>query len=488
MKRCMRYVAWLMLSAVSVLADVEVDPQAAALKASRSLDETQASIRATLAALAARPEAQRGSWEELEPLMVEATAPLTITGTWFYVRPDGSYFRMGHGLTGLNLRDRPYFDPLFRGEEITGFPLYSRSTGKKSAFFALPVRDENGCSGAIAVSLFLDEWHKKISGQLNLPPHYTWFVVNREGVTLLDRDPEFIMMNALTQGGPTLRKAMEIALAGESGRVAYELAGTPRDAVYQRVPGVDWRVVVARMEPEQFTALQAEVQIRLQRVVRRMQALLNNLDADIAAALAPWQGRLGNEEELRPVMKKLVADNSIVAEVGFVTDEDILVMIEPPDYAPFEGSDISDYRRTETVRQKGGPFLTDMLVSVEGIPCVLIVHPVHDADGDLAGSVSVLINPAVLLAKAVGSGLPADQEIWAMQLDGKIIYDVNEEEVGRMLLSDPLYAEHNSLLALGRRMLALPEGQGTYVFASATKGENAIKAAEWLTHLPQLDD
>ncbi len=68
-----------------------------------------------------------------------------------------------------------------------------------------------------------------------------------------------------------------------------------------------------------------------------------------------------------------------------------------------------------------------------------------------------------------------------MQSDGMIIYDQDKEEIGKMLFSDPLYASHETLLALGKQIASVPSGEGTYIFLAPELTEKVIKKAVWRT-------
>lgn len=456
-----------------------VDAEFAVKAVAHQLDELQSRIRATLDLIAITPEAKSGDWEKIEPFL--ARAAKDVPAAWFYIRPDGRYYSLGQGLTRATLGDRPYFEPLMRGQPTVGYPLYSRSTGKRSAFFAVPVGKDGKITGAIGVSLFLDGLHDKITQNLGLPSNYTWFVLSGDGNTLLHRDPDFIFMNALTQGPESLRQASTRMLTENSGSMAYELVGVSKKAVFQKLPRIDWWMVLAQLDPTARTPAQPELQVSLRKIRDEVQTQLNQMNASMTAALQPLQGKVQSENELRPALAQLAASNPLATDVGFVNTRDILTMIEPTEYRPHEGANLGD-GRSARLRNSRAPYLSASFLSVEKIPAVVIVHPVFDARGELFGSVSMLINPALLFHKAGhNAALGPTHELWAMETDGKILYDKDEGEVGRMLFSDPLYLDVPKLLELGRRMVADKSGRGDYIFFAQASKTRAIKLAEWET-------
>lgn len=456
-----------------------VDADVAVKAAAYQLDELQSRLRASIDLIAMTPEAKSGAWDRIEPFL--ARAARDVPAAWFYIRPDGRYYRLGQGLTLANLSDRPYFKPLFQGQAAVGHAVYSRSTGKKSAFFGAPVSDNGKITGAIGVSLFLDDLQARINRNLGLPSNYTWYVLDGDGNTLLHREPDFIFMNALSQGPDSLRQASTHMLTGNSGSMLYELAGVPRKAVFQKLPRIDWWMVLAQIEPSVRAPAPADLQANLRKIRDDMQTRLNRMDASLATALQPLQGKLRGEEEIRPVLARLAASNPLATDVGFVNAGDILTMIEPAEYRPHEGAYLGG-GRSDKLRKTRTPYLSSSFLSVENIPAVVIVHPVFDARGELFGSVSMLVNPAVLFRQAANdAGLAPNHELWAMETDGKILYDKDEAEVGRMLFSDPLYADVPKLLELGRRMAVDKSGAGDYIFFAQESKTRAIKLAEWDT-------
>jgi hypothetical protein len=65
----------------------------------------------------------------------------------------------------------------------------------------------------------------------------------------------------------------------------------------------------------------------------------------------------------------------------------------------------------------------------------------------------------VLIAVAtrpVIEGIPVN--IWAMQENGRILYDVHKDEIGRDLFTNPLFKPYEQLLGLGKRIADEPTG------------------------------
>jgi hypothetical protein len=90
--------------------------------------------------ISATEEARSGEWGKMRTLLATfGESGIKAAAVWF-AKPDGSYYTVEKGLTGLNLSDRPYFPGLMAGGEVTGALVLSKSTGKRTVIVAVPVK------------------------------------------------------------------------------------------------------------------------------------------------------------------------------------------------------------------------------------------------------------------------------------------------------------------------------------------------------------
>ncbi|HEN20782.1 MAG TPA: hypothetical protein ENN86_02095, partial [Desulfobacteraceae bacterium] len=141
-----------------------------------NLDNLLMNTLASLEMAAMTPEARSGNWQGIKPYLENLKK--RINGVYFYVMPDGNYYSVEKDFTNLNLSDREYFRPLFNGKQVKGFPIYSRSTGRKSALMASPVFNDGKVTGALGASVFLDDLHLRLNNEMGLPQDFTWFVID----------------------------------------------------------------------------------------------------------------------------------------------------------------------------------------------------------------------------------------------------------------------------------------------------------------------
>lgn len=461
-------------------ADTESIPMKSMLNtAACSLDHLLMNTLASLELAAMTPESRSGDWNGIKPYLMRMEQRLA--GAYFYILPDGNYYSVDRDFTNLNLSDRPYFNPLFAGNPIKGFPIYSRSTGKKSAFTASPISVDGKVIGALGASVFLDDLHRRLNREMALPDGYTWFVVNADGQTMLDKDADFIFMNVLTQGSPSLKEGIINALDAGEGSMQYELGGVVRHAMYQKLPNLDWWMILARMESDEIIP-PARLELSLKQFVPQLQDTLTKIDATLSHGLGKKQGGLNSEAEIRGLLTDIIRGEPSVITASYIDLKGILRYIEPREYKNVEGSDISPQEHVIGMMKKPEPVFSQGFKAVEGFTAVVIAHPVSGSGKGYNGSINLILRPEFIVEPLLKNlSIPPEYELWIMQTDGQIIYDPDSDEIGRMLFSDPLYADYQSLQQLGRKIAANPSGVGEYIFEAPGRNEKVIKNASWDT-------
>lgn len=126
------------------------------------------SVLRDLRLIAITEEARSGEWESMRGLLAELNSSGIMTAALWFVRPDSSYYSLARWLTGLSLRDREYFLRLMAGREITGDLVLSKSTGKRTAIVAVPVRKSGKIIGTLGASLSVEEISRMLNEKMGL--------------------------------------------------------------------------------------------------------------------------------------------------------------------------------------------------------------------------------------------------------------------------------------------------------------------------------
>ncbi|UPT78542.1 hypothetical protein MN086_05180 [Sulfurovum sp. XGS-02] len=445
--------------------------------ASNYLDTVLMNTLTSLELITSTPEAKKGDWKGIKRYLKQLKG--LTPGVYFYALPDGNYYSVTLDYTNLNLSNRGYFKSLFAGTLVMGFPIYSRSSGKKSVLMAAPIIATDGkVIGALGASVFLDELHDKLNREFALPDEYTWFVLNSEGMVMLDNDSDFIFMNALKQGSESLHDAVSEALKMQSGPVQYQLDSL-RHGYYQKLSNMDWWMFLAKKEGSK-AATPPQLKLSLDSFVPDLQSRLNHIDESLAALITKSRVDVKNESEVRKLLNAILDENSDIVEASFVDAKGVMHQVVPSEYKNFENTDISSQDHVKAMLQKPTPLLSSGFTAVEHFTAVVIARPLFDSQKVFSGSVNLLIRPELLVDSLLKkTTIPDDYELWIMQPDGMIIYDQDKSEIGRMLFSDPIYAGYENLLKLSKKIAATPEGKGSYIYLAPESNDKAIKNAIW---------
>jgi hypothetical protein len=483
MKRIVTILMSVMLSVMAWAGKPAAEPREAGMESTLSvaanyLDGVYDDALLSLSLIAKTPEAERGDWPGIKRYLAVMKAQLP--GAYFYVLPNGNYYSVGKDYTNLNLSDRPYFNSLFAGNPVRGFPIYSRSTGKKSALAAVPVVVDGKVTGALGISIFLEELHTTLNRILALPPNHTWFVLNDEGISMLDDNSDFIFMSALEQGSPSLRGAVTEALKHEQGTITYALDGI-RKGRYRKLPHMPWWMFMAQIEGE-AAPVPPKLKLSLERFVPEVQQALDAMDASMKRNIEKRAIDVSKEGDVRTLLGAILEENPYIVDAGYVDADGVLRYLEPGEYKNFENRDISAQAHVIAMRKHRRPLLSGGFMSVEDFLSVVIARPLFE-EKRFSGAVTALIRPELFIKPLMKkSTIPEDYELWIMQPDnGMIVYDRDKEEIGKLLFSDPVYAASGNLLELGKKIAANPSGEGSYIYDAAGTKEKVIKKARWET-------
>ena len=428
--------------------------------------------------IAATPSAKEGDWQDIKKYLQMHNED--VPGVYFYVLPDGNYYTLDLDYTNLNLLNREYFASLFAGNPVKGFPIFSRSSGKKSALMAAPIIIDGKVTGALGASVFLDELNQKMINEFAIPETYTWFVLNSEGLTMLNARSDKIFMNPLKQGSESIKREVARMFKEQTGIIEYELGGVKRKALFRKLPDLDWWFVLARLSADEIASPE-QLKISLENFVPELRNNLLAIDRSMAQHLENFSYDPKNEAKTRMLLSDMIADYPAVVTASYVDLKGVIKHNEPSDYKNYEGSDISAQKHVISMMKNNAPVFSDGFQSVEGFLGIVISQPVFEKK-KFAGSINLLIRPESLIDPILRElDIPEDYELWIMQKDGMIIYDHDKDEIGRMLFTDPLYADFSSLLELGREIAKTPQGRGEYIFMAPESSERVIKVALWDT-------
>ncbi len=442
-------------------------------------EEHLAGIARGLRLISLTQEARSGDWNTMKGLLAQFGASgINPVAVW-YARPDGRYYTVEKGLTDQSIADRPYFARLLSGKDVMGDLVVSRSTGKRAVIIAVPVVKDGKIAGALGVSVAADKVSGMLQEKMALPQEMVFYALDAKGQCALHRDSSRLFAFPSDMGSKTLGAAVKEMLSKDEGTVNYQFHGE-RTVFFKRSPQNGWIFALGTVTGA--PSADAEIPPILAELAKETSARLDKVDAELAAA-AKGLAKTGlRGTEARKILGDLCRSIPHAVDCTAVDGAGRMVTVEPGDYRRFEGADISGQEQVARLLRTGKPVMSSVIRTVEGFDAVDIEHPVFSPKGSFMGAVSVLIRPESMLSAVAADlvrGLPID--VWAMQKDGRIIYDPDQEEVGKMLFSDPIYKPFPQLLSLGESVTRERDGRGGYQFLGRGLKKPVSKDAFWTT-------
>jgi len=213
---------------------------------------------------------------------------------------------------------------------------------------------------------------------------------------------------------------------------------------------------------------------------RQTEVELGKIDAALSKA-ARQLGRSGLAgEDARAALRELCGRFAYAIDCAAVSEQGIMVTIEPASFSGFEGGDISQQQQFKQMRETRRPVLSRVFRTLEGIDAADAEYPVITPDGCFLGSASILIRPEKLLDQQIApitQGLPV--HIWTMETGGRILYDQDPSQVGLNLFESDLYKPYTQLINLGQAIASASAGTGIYEFISPITREPVQNRAAW---------
>lgn len=214
--------------------------------------------------------------------------------------------------------------------------------------------------------------------------------------------------------------------------------------------------------------LQNDVQTRLNQINGKLEKAARQID------------KVGlNSAEARNVLKKLETNIPGVVDYCTIDLKGKMVVVEPPAYHEYEGSDISQQDQVKRIQKTAQPVLSWAFMAVEGFVSADLEQPVFDSNKRFKGAISVLLKPGDYF-KPFAAANPED-ELMVVQKDGYILFDTDSTQIGKNTFKDPAYQRYPNLLALCSQVTANRFGSGTYEFQNQADKQVVKKRAYWTT-------
>ncbi len=217
-----------------------------------------------------------------------------------------------------------------------------------------------------------------------------------------------------------------------------------------------------------------DVQLSIDAVLKEMQDSLKSGTIELSHTRI-------DEDIIREILKSYLDTFPCLFDCCYVDTNGIMWYVEPPEYRAHEGSDISNQKHIRSILNDHQPIASHLFFAVEGFWAVDLEYPIF-VSNEYAGSLSMLIEPKKFLEKIISplvKGIPV--EFWIMEETGRIIYDPDNSEIGKVIFTDDIYKDYPEIIELANNALAEESGSQIYEFYETGMGRLIKKQAYWVT-------
>jgi hypothetical protein len=210
---------------------------------------------------------------------------------------------------------------------------------------------------------------------------------------------------------------------------------------------------------------------------------LRAVDAGLKLACAALSNLDLQSSQARAVLSDLFESNSFIVNVATADINDTLLAVAPSSYRGIEGLNMVDQAQNIQMHATMRPAMSNMFLLLEGFYGVVMVAPIFNGGGMFVGSLSVVIQPREFILGAITPALEGTSfSMWAMQVNGTLLYDPDPVQEGKNLFTDPIYIDNLSVQAFVRQVADSPTGYGGYTYHQDTVvGQVVNKEAFWAT-------
>jgi branched-chain amino acid transport system substrate-binding protein len=215
-------------------------------------------------------------------------------------------------------------------------------------------------------------------------------------------------------------------------------------------------------------------------VTEKIQLSLDSINTALESAAVSLAAVSADTGAVRTKLQQLYSNSAYAKEVAFINSGGILLQIEPPAYYPFQGSDFSNDSDMMGVIQNHQSVFTAHFDAIEGFGAVADIHSIYSGTNSY-GAIEVLIAPWGFLNSIIKPLVSAPKEIFVMEKNGNVIYDVDLQDSAKNVFTDPYYATFTEFKEACQTIIAEDSGEITYTFYLVGTTTPVSKRAWWKT-------
>ncbi len=164
-----------------------------------------------------------------------------------------------------------------------------------------------------------------------------------------------------------------------------------------------------------------------------------------------------------------------------ISRDGIVTTAVPQNFAGMVGRNLSWQPEVQKANAERVPIVSGVFRMEEGLNGISQSYPVFSSSGEYLGYTDITYAADIFLGRHIEPVIRSTgYDVWVAQLDGTEIFDTTKEEIGKNIISDPVYAD-SALQEVLTRIIKEPSGTAKYVFWDKEWNRNVTKTAVWET-------
>lgn len=222
-------------------------------------------------------------------------------------------------------------------------------------------------------------------------------------------------------------------------------------------------VLPAQSSPDDESIADPMMQIALDKFSIVIEAKLLEASSSLRNHAEKFGGVYDNESRTQSILSEIYVKQPIASSVMLVDADGIIRGVSPLTEQALVGTS-DGLHLSENQFPSYSSYMSEYRTLSNGVKAVTYSFPVYTANHTYAGYLSMNIDPNMLLASSVQDiRHSAGYDIWVATSDGTVLYDADTFEVGRNILTDPLYMDP-TLYEIATEILTRPSGSGHYLY------------------------
>lgn len=220
-------------------------------------------------------------------------------------------------------------------------------------------------------------------------------------------------------------------------------------------------------------------------VAQQLTVSINNDLGDLKAGIRNNSRALSSAGLAGPGAEAALAENLMrhpwAVSSLVISRDGIVTTAVPRNHAGMVGKNLSWQPQVQKANEERVPIVSGVFRMEEGFTGISQSYPVFSSSGEYLGYTDITYPADVFLGRHIEPVIRSTgYDVWVTQLDGTEIFDTTKEEIGKNIVSDPVYADP-VLQEFVTRIIKEPSGTANYVFWDKEWNRNVTKAAVWET-------